>query len=208
MKSLTKLKFNKIPIKNIKLHDIVKVNEFGNSRNNNLYRLNNYISICNCGNNGSYYIGKQVDNNLAVYKNGDRYEFDVGMDVDMVINKDNQNSFIVSQRETYDVLEYPYKIKTTSYEKLLYGDIVRDYDTGQLHRIVDFESTFKCYMGQRVDINLNAMKDDAFMKIKNSKFDYQDRKYIMHKEDDETIKTLNDTHGHYSYFDVLDLQKN
>jgi hypothetical protein len=210
MRSLfTKFKFKKVPINRVLLRDIIQVNEFANIRNGNLYRLDNYISINNQSREGDYYIGSELDHNLVTVNNGDKYEFDVG-DADMVVGKDKLGNLIFAKRDTYDVLQYPYKIKTVSYSQLRLGDVVRSTDTGQLYKIVDFNFSNGQCKCQKLDIELGKISEElvrfwAGSGCVDNVFDYRRKECIRIKEDRETIKILDDTCRQEPYFEVLDL---
>ena len=126
---------------------------------------------------------KKIDDSLVVNENGDTYGFDIGTDVDMYIAKDQEEGFIYSTRETYDVLQYPYKI-TIAFKYLLLGDVIRDYKTGQLYKIVDYLSNYNSCVGQKLDINLNVISNEH-VKIGIN----------------DGILSINTS---YSYFDILD----
>jgi hypothetical protein len=125
----------------------------------------------------SYYIGQELDHNLTVQENGDKYEFDVGDDVQMIIgNKPSvcgigwkdilvNEHYILRNRETYDVLKYPYKTKIVSYSILGKPDFskkinnstmvvyIKNEETGQLYKLVESRKNLACARGGDDDLD-------------------------------------------------------
>jgi hypothetical protein len=163
------LEFNEVPIKDIKLYDIIKVSEYDNPKNGKLYMLTEYVPTYETDidkkitKDLSYYKGQEVDDNLTVKEKGDIYEFDVGDDVQMVCNNKpsvmkldgeilmSYDNFILGTRKSYDVLKYPYKTKrlrlrtlfgpvgTDETDKLVSGTYIKDENTGSLYKFLEFD---------------------------------------------------------------------